>query len=113
MTDERPADHFQDQDALLREVAKARQALELVATELAAYLGALRRRTETETALVQARMNMPPPIHRGARYMSGRWPLRDGDTYGAVAPQPPVTMPSPLPHPTAEHGDFRALQEED
>lgn len=113
MTDDRPADHFRDHDELLREVARTRQAVETVAAELAGYLAALARRTEAETALLRLRMTVPAPIHRGARYMSGRWPLRDGDTYGAVAAQPPVMTPSPMPHPEPGHGDFRALEEED
>jgi len=25
------------------------------------------------------------------RYLSGRWPLRDGDSYGTIAPQPNVS----------------------
>lgn len=31
------------------------------------------------------------------RYMSGRWPRRDGDTYGIVAAQPVNPLPSPEP----------------
>ena len=29
------------------------------------------------------------------RFLSGRWPLRDGDSYGTVAAQPPIKLAEP------------------
>lgn len=114
MTDDHD-DRFRDHDQLLREVARIRQTVEVVASELAGYLTALRQRTEYETALLRMRMAAPAPAYQQQprRYMGGRWVLRDGDTYGAIAAQPPVMTPSPMPHPEPGHGDFRALEEED
>jgi hypothetical protein len=106
-------DHFRDRDALLREVARIREIVEITAAELAGYLVALRHRTETETALLRMRMAAPAPVYAPRpRYMGGRWVLRDGDTYGAVQAQPPVVMPSPMPEPHPGRGDFRSLEEE-
>ena len=31
------------------------------------------------------------------RYLSGRWPLKDGDNYGVISAQPTTPLPSPEP----------------
>jgi len=31
------------------------------------------------------------------RYLSGRWPLKDGDSYGVIPAQPSTPLPSPEP----------------
>ena len=37
----------------------------------------------------------PFQYSRASFYISGRWPRRDGDTYGIVAPQPPIKIAEP------------------
>lgn len=38
---------------------------------------------------------MPFQFTGGNVYMSGRWRRRDGDTYGNIAPQPPIELAEP------------------
>ena len=47
------------------------------------------------------------------RYLSGRWPLRDGDTYGSIAPQPILAAPAAEPEINANSptGHLRSTDE--
>lgn len=54
--------------------------------------------TEKEMQTIETQRNNLQSLMRAIpvgipRYLSGRWPLRDGDTYGIVAPQPPLIGP--------------------
>lgn len=51
---------------------------------------------------------IPYVYQRAQEFMSGRWHRRDGDTYGIVAPQPPIKEPSSADDPP---GDLRPTPE--
>ena len=53
-------------------------------------------------SIYDASGNRVPYDHTGGNVrMSGRWPRRDGDTFGIVARQPATPQPSPEPEVSA------------
>jgi hypothetical protein len=96
--------------------------LEAIATELKQLnqiLESFKSATQREiqgidaqmASLQRAQLAIPAAI---PRYLSGRWPLRDGDGYGIVSAQPPLIADkatAELPDADNKTGDIRSTDE--
>jgi hypothetical protein len=89
----------------LNEIAKELRNIAIV-------LQQMRAATVAEIKLREAQLAAMNQPRQPQRYVSGRWPLRDGDTYGIVAAQPEEhTSPEPPVHADRPPGHLRSSDE--
>jgi hypothetical protein len=72
---------------LLERIAKSHEAMERSMRELVSYQAALHEKNLVEIEMMRLQMGRNPRAI-DARYLAGRWPRRDGDSYGT----PPVSQ---------------------
>jgi hypothetical protein len=73
---------------LLERIAKSHENMEKALRELVGYQGMLHEKTLVEIEIMRMQMGRNPRAI-DARYLAGRWPRRDGDSYGTPAAAQP------------------------
>lgn len=86
-----------ERDELMQDVAKSIREIAASLREMNEGLAIMRQR-----AAMLPRVTGPLARNANVNWLSGRWPRRDGNSYGIVAAQPPIQEPSPEP---AVHAD--------
>lgn len=108
-------------DAIVKRVDEITHDLKVLTDIVADLKDVVAKDAAAIRAEREAAINARRAFAAANRYMSGRWPRRDGDTYGIVQAQPKVTtLPTPpvlpdndmvTPDANGAAGDIRSSDE--